>query len=390
MDTITVKQKTTWDCGLACLAMVLADCYSRSHSCSSSRFHDQYSPKACAVEQHSSKFKLRQCALEDVIVPQGTDAKMRGFERSESDVAEAKGARNINLWYENVGWWKEKIKQVVLAGSNTNDSPGPVNAEPLAHNSEELCIQVLSCTSICSPATSREEHLLKTEILDILESCKPNGKDCQEEANHYNGSQLLSVLIKSVEKEKSAIDGIWTVELLALLIMCFGIPCVMFTTVTSYHPSNYSEILFYQHEHNKDGHSDKTVAQLYDYHHDRIIDRSLCLAELRFLLGRELGVIVLVDANLLCCSQCNSIQPSECTNTAYHGHYIVLESIELESNIVTFRDPSRVRCSGACHVPAAIFDEARQAQGTDNDVLVVGLLPDQILECLDIFKATIN
>lgn len=54
---------------------------------------------------------------------------------------------------------------------------------------------------------------------------------------------------------------------------------------------------------------------------------------------------------------------------AFQGHYIVLRYVDLAGGTVWFSDPSaRVAC---CQAPLAMFEQARHARGTDDDVLVL-------------------
>lgn len=115
----------------------------------------------------------------------------------------------------------------------------------------------------------------------------------------------------------------------------------------------------------------------------------------RFLLHRRFAIIVLVNAELLRCDLCNTLQTSHSPNTSpigsmeilpsnycwrtslssndveYAGHFIVLIGYEPNYDCFIYRDPA-VR-SYFCRIPATQFELARRSRGTDDDCIVVKL-----------------
>lgn len=78
--------------------------------------------------------------------------------------------------------------------------------------------------------------------------------------------------------------------------------------------------------------------------------------------------IVLVDGSRLTESKWyHAILPAK--KPAYHGHFVVLCGVDTSRGIVRFADPSTSQPVCECSVDR--FDDARDAHGTDNDIILI-------------------
>lgn len=103
----------------------------------------------------------------------------------------------------------------------------------------------------------------------------------------------------------------------------------------------------------------------------RVRQARLSAAELwNVLLDEQQLVIALIDANALYGRESLSSGTGAATRS-FAGHYVLLAGIDCASDSLVVKDPARPE--ETLHVPASQMELARQARGTDEDLLLVSL-----------------
>lgn len=195
----------------------------------------------------------------------------------------------------------------------------------------------------------------------------------------------------------------WTIDLAAVLGV-LDVPCVFATSAPGVSP-DYASQPFYA-----SSFADDTVRveALFDAAHDNgihVFPTSLPLDIIRSHVVSKGPAIVLVNGRLLDCTDCHSVGigsilgpaggllPDPCgmcstageilvswvlgiarnlLPEAYLGHYIVV--LRIDNGSVWYRDPAVGH--DLCSISVDMFNAARSAFGTDDDVLLIGADPE--------------
>ncbi|XP_067942470.1 protein GUCD1-like [Watersipora subatra] len=179
-------------------------------------------------------------------------------------------------------------------------------------------------------------------------------------------------------KEMDADQSIWTVDL-AYLLSKFSVPSTLYSTHLGVQ-EDYTSIPFYKRRFNQDKVRVERLMGECKSHGYECIQRKLTIDELSDkLVGGKCVIISLVDWNLMHCTDCSQ-SPSQmcakmcshlgrCVLGTYQGHFILLTDISTENDRVTFHNPGISK--GPCFCSLKMFDTARTAVGTDEDLLVI-------------------
>ena len=119
-----------------------------------------------------------------------------------------------------------------------------------------------------------------------------------------------------------------------------------------------------------------------------ITEKSVTIQDIVQHISDSGTCIVLTNANLLSCQDCNYFSLSGCENStrtncfllrhcggnAYQGHYVLAVGFDIPKKKLYYRNPSlRDR---VCVMSFDKFDEARNSYGTDEDVIFVNAVND--------------
>ncbi|KAI9498854.1 Guanylyl cyclase [Zychaea mexicana] len=186
----------------------------------------------------------------------------------------------------------------------------------------------------------------------------------------------------SVEQltEEIKLTSIWTIDL-AFLLRKYEPDFTFYTSVFGTR-KEYKGVKFYEATFDQD---EKRVNKLFASAKScsvHIVRMKLPIEDYkRFLFNRQFAVIALVNARLLHCQRCEArkgCMASVCgqffykmSNDDYIGHYIVLIGYDPTEDLFVYRDPANM--DDYCTIAADDFDQARQAEGTDHDCIIVKL-----------------
>ncbi|KAI8587173.1 Guanylyl cyclase [Geranomyces variabilis] len=168
-------------------------------------------------------------------------------------------------------------------------------------------------------------------------------------------------------------DGVWTIDL-AYHLGKYGVQD--FTYYTSYIGVNqqYTRTRFYSATLSRDR---QRIHALFAGAHERnirVVAWTLPLDDMiRFLDSARYAILVLVDLALLTCRECGHGWARRRTRgdseTRFVGHYVLLVGYDARTDRFLYRDPGTAH--ELCAVDADRLDEARRADGTDCDAIVV-------------------
>jgi hypothetical protein len=98
----------------------------------------------------------------------------------------------------------------------------------------------------------------------------------------------------------------------------------------------------------------------------------LTMEQLAGILHRPATVVmILVDASRLRCDSCERGAPVAEAPDSFLGHFVILHAIDMRTVRVEYVNPAPHSCESHCSVTLHAFDAARNAVGTDSDVLVL-------------------
>ncbi|KAI9255268.1 Guanylyl cyclase [Phascolomyces articulosus] len=180
--------------------------------------------------------------------------------------------------------------------------------------------------------------------------------------------------------EEIGLTSIWTIDL-AFLLRKYEFDFTFYTSVFGTR-EEYKDVKFYEATFDED---QKRVNKLFASAKScsvHIVRMKLPMKDFkRFLFNRQFAIIVLVNARLLRCERCEAgrgCMASVCgqffykiSNDDYIGHYVILIGYDPTQDIFIYRDPANV--NDYCTITMEDFDQARQAEGTDHDCIVVKL-----------------
>jgi hypothetical protein len=175
-------------------------------------------------------------------------------------------------------------------------------------------------------------------------------------------------LLESYDCNKST----WTIDLLHLLHRA-GIDASLHT-ITIGCSSSYVDVPYYESLIDRDR---ERVTRLFRQEANHVKLGSLSWTDLKkHLMQYRTPCLVLIDANQLeCCTCAKSIFERfidrfvPAFSSTYQGHYILVIGFIAENNeeFIRYVDPGKT--DGFCTARQANFDQARQAFGTDEDII---------------------
>ncbi|XP_041457081.1 protein GUCD1-like [Lytechinus variegatus] len=219
-------------------------------------------------------------------------------------------------------------------------------------------------------------HILQQEQWDCgLASAKMIFRYCNVSLGE--GDEKLMKACKELEIKKA----IWTVDLAHLMAkfnikhdfytLTFGVD-PKYSTVEFYNSNTYfSDFLEEEHRINKlflEAQDRGIIASKKSLSRDEIISR----------LKERQPAVVLIDASLLVCLECDDTkqdrefgccQREEEEEEGYIGHFIVACGYNIEKEQIFYRNPARP--IDLCCCSFENFDVARKSHGTDEDILFI-------------------
>jgi len=135
-------------------------------------------------------------------------------------------------------------------------------------------------------------------------------------------------------------------------------------------PPDYAKESYYKSQFDEDAIRVNDLFATAELNQIHIEKRSMLIEELTtYVISGHLA-IVLVDANLLECSECDLGFSSKLfPSFHYSGHYIVVCGFDRGTNQLIYKNPSRT-CE-SCFIKPDALDPARKAFGTDEDILII-------------------
>ena len=156
------------------------------------------------------------------------------------------------------------------------------------------------------------------------------------------------------------IQSIWTVDLFAYLFER-GVD-VSFTTTTLGVSPAHAGTPFYKA---LAVDSVRVNALFARYAGPRITAASVPVEGVAAAICAGAVVLALVDRRFMHCEQCGCT----CVSTEYAGHYVVVDGYDEARGVFSYMDPGVL--AARCTISSAMFDTARRAPGTDEDLLFI-------------------
>ncbi|EGD77487.1 hypothetical protein PTSG_08584 [Salpingoeca rosetta] len=354
MTTTTIKQRFTWDCGLACLAMAL-----QSHASEDSKHSEDGEGGTCTQRQPQQQ--REEDAVENVEDLRFAQLSLSGnHEAILDDVLEA-----FQAYTSGYAWTVELLYVLKTAF----DTPSTLCTTTTVLDADAYADLPFYNNSTQAPTMDRPLH---------PQHHQEQQQEQQEQQEQQQRERPLDQSHEDKEQqERSGQEGTvdvmsWALDLAAPACGSMSTPTAATTGGTTTACATAASTC------GPSGVVKQSVAQLYETEAPAMVDARLTLEELLTLRANGLAIIVLVNVLQLDCRDCGL--PTADYTQPYIGHYIVFEGLAAttgEQEHVVFRDPGQGRCSEKCAVRREVFDAARTARGTDDDILVVGATCDQ-------------
>lgn len=170
-------------------------------------------------------------------------------------------------------------------------------------------------------------------------------------------------------------DSVWSIDI-AYLLKRYNIKATFFTVTKGVRPE-YRKQEFYRKQLPEDTKRVNHLFSAAERDGVHVVQRPVALSEIRHaVLEENKLVLVLMDKRLLKCSMCD-INPapskgifSSRNAPGFLGHYVLIYAYHPASDNFLVKDPAAWR--DTCVVSADTMEEARQAFGTDQDILFIG------------------
>lgn len=180
----------------------------------------------------------------------------------------------------------------------------------------------------------------------------------------------------NVCKRLEFLNSVWTIDL-ACLLTHYSVKND-YVTVTLGVDKEYSKKSFYKERFDKDQKRVDSLFQDADKHGLNVRKGSVNVEEIMHHLSTFCPLIALTDCNLLNCIWCSGVV--SCTATCigqclsgmggYRGHFIVVCGYNKKERVLYYRNPACTK-DELCCCTLKVFDRARMAHGTDQDLIFV-------------------
>lgn len=207
-------------------------------------------------------------------------------------------------------------------------------------------------------------------------------------ADELEAKDRISSDLEKVCQNEGFGHSTWTIDL-AYLLKNFA-PQLKFsyTTITIGVDQSYMNQEFYNKILNRDSQRVQDRFDTAQTNGIEITEKSVTIQDIVQHISDSGTCIVLTNANLLSCQDCNYFSLSGCENStrtncfllrhcggnAYQGHYVLAVGFDIPKKKLYYRNPSlRDR---VCVMSFDHFDEARNSYGTDEDVIFVNAVND--------------